>query len=68
MSKPSYGMPNTAPLLNELDVFRAVERVEQLTGCLEDTPEETELIGLHEALEAWLAVHPYEHEKSPPAP
>ncbi|MGO4673005.1 hypothetical protein AB4Z40_08905 [Bosea sp. 2YAB26] len=46
--------------MNELDVFRAVERVEQLTGCLEDTPEETELITLVTALEEWLVRNPYQ--------
>ncbi|GAU86694.1 hypothetical protein [Bosea sp. BIWAKO-01] len=46
-------------LQNHLDVFRAVERVEQLTGCLEDTPEEAELAGLVAALEDWLIANPY---------
>lgn len=46
--------------MNELDVFRAVERVEQLTGCLEDTPEEAELLSLVTTLEEWLIANPYQ--------
>lgn len=45
--------------MNELDVYRAVERVEQLTGCLEETPEEAELIALVTALEEWIVRNPY---------
>lgn len=45
-------------LVTHLDVWRAVERVEQLTGCLEDTPAEVELIQLVAALETWVWLHP----------
>ncbi len=51
-----HGLPS---LRNHLDVFRAVERVEQLTGCLEETAEESELIRIVDALDDWLAANPY---------
>ncbi|GAU84709.1 hypothetical protein BIWAKO_04646 [Bosea sp. BIWAKO-01] len=38
------------------DVLRAVDRVQDLTGCLEDTPEEVELIQLVAALEMWVSL------------
>ena len=53
------GDDDSGRLLNHLDVFRAVERVEQLTGCLEDTDEEAELRRLVTALEEWLIANPY---------
>lgn len=34
-----------------------VERIQELTGALEDTPEEQELIALVAAVEAWHAAH-----------
>ncbi|MGO4666547.1 hypothetical protein [Bosea sp. 2RAB26] len=53
------GDDDSGRLHNPLDVFRAVERVEQLTGCLEDTDEEAELRRLVAVLEEWLAANPY---------
>ncbi|GAU80686.1 hypothetical protein BIWAKO_00576 [Bosea sp. BIWAKO-01] len=40
-------------------MFRAVERVGQITGCIENSDEEAELIRLVTALEEWLAANPY---------
>lgn len=37
----------------ELDCQRVQERIDLLLGCLEDTAEEAELIGLTEAFEEW---------------
>lgn len=34
-----------------------IERIQELTGALEETPEEQELIELVEAVEAWHAAH-----------
>lgn len=53
------GDDESGRLHNPLDVFRAVERVEQLTGCLEDTDEERELRRLVDALDEWLIANPY---------
>ena len=47
------------PLRHGSDVARAIEHVQGLTGCLEDTPEEAELIRIVDALDDWLSDNPY---------
>lgn len=37
----------------ELDCQKAVERIAELAGCLEETPEEAELAALVEQFELW---------------
>lgn len=48
-------MPDPLPTIieSELDAQRVVERISELAGCLEDTPEERELIELVDQIEAW---------------
>lgn len=38
---------------NEADYQAALQRREDLAGCLEDTPEERELIAVQLAIEVW---------------
>lgn len=42
---------------SDLDRQRAAERIEDLTGCLEGSAEERELIDLVLALEVWDTKH-----------
>ncbi|TCR60919.1 hypothetical protein [Bosea sp. BK604] len=46
------------PLRHAGDVERAVEHVQGLTGCIEDSAEENELIELVTALDEWLRHNP----------
>lgn len=57
-------MPKIA-IQNELECQRVVERIEELAGCLEDTPEEQELIDLVVAFEEWEAKRWPEEEDVP---
>lgn len=41
----------------QADYDAAIERIQELSGCLEDTPEERGMIELVEAVEAWHARH-----------
>ncbi|AMJ59377.1 hypothetical protein [Bosea sp. PAMC 26642] len=43
------------PIEDELDALRVQERIHDLAGCHEDSPEEVELFALVESLEAWEA-------------
>ena len=45
-------MPNIT-IETELQCQSVVERIADLAGCLEDTPEERELINLQLAFEIW---------------
>lgn len=44
-------------LKTEDDYKTALERLAELAGCLEDTPEEHELVTLQLAVEVWESKH-----------
>lgn len=45
-------------IINSVEEYEAAtQRVQDLSGCLEGTPEEAELIALVEAIEAWDRKH-----------
>ena len=59
-------MPNIKAIYNDADLDSALERIGELLGCPENSPEEAELLALSDLVEAYEAIH-YPIAKPTPA-